>query len=64
MKQDWIMTKISQRRAAERIGISASTISSYVRRGIAPAHVNLLGVRYFDVDGLDAWLAARPVEGA
>lgn len=59
------MTKISQRRAAERIGISASTLSSYVRRGIAPPHVTLLGVRYFDVDDIEVWLAARTFsEGA
>lgn len=59
------MTKISQRHAAERIGISPSTLSAYVRRGIAPSHVTLLGVRYFDVDALDAWLAARTFsEGA
>jgi DNA-binding transcriptional MerR regulator len=53
------MTKLSQYRAAKRLGVSASTLSSYVKRGIAPPHINLLGVRYFDVDGLDAWLAAR-----
>ena len=59
------MTKISQRRAAERIGISPSTLSAYVRRGIAPRHINLHGVRYFDVDALEAWLAARTFsEGA
>lgn len=59
------MTKISQRRAAERIGISPSTLSAYVRRGIAPPHVTLLGVRYFDIESLDAWLAARTFsEGA
>ena len=45
------MTKLSQHRAAKRLGIAASTLSSYVRRGIAPPHINLLGVRYFDVDG-------------
>lgn len=59
------MTKLSQHRAAKRLGISASTLSSYVKRGIAPSHVTLLGVRYFDVDSLDAWLAARTFsEGA
>jgi transcriptional regulator with XRE-family HTH domain len=59
------MTKISQRRAAERIGISPSTLSAYCRRGIAPTHVTLLGVRCFDVDALDAWLATRTFsEGA
>jgi hypothetical protein len=59
------MTKLSQRRAAERIGCSASTLSSYVKRGIAPPHVTLLGVRYFDVDSLNSWLAARTFsEGA
>lgn len=58
------MTRLSQHRAAKRLGISASTLSSYVKRGIAPPHVNLLGVRYFDLDALDTWLAARTVEGA
>lgn len=59
------MAKLSQHRAAERIGISASTLSSYVKRGIAPPHVTLLGVRYFDIDSVDAWIAARTFsEGA
>ena len=53
------MTKLSQHRAGKRLGISPSTLSAYCRRKIAPPHINLLGVRYFDVDGLDAWLAAR-----
>jgi DNA-binding transcriptional MerR regulator len=58
------MTKLSQYRAAKRLGISASTLSSYVRRGIAPRCISLHGIRYFDVDDLDTWLAARTVEGA
>jgi predicted transcriptional regulator len=55
---------LSQRKAAAYLGISPSTLSAYVRAGHAPRHVNLHGVRYFDVDGLDAWLSARTVEGA
>jgi hypothetical protein len=53
------MTKLSQHRAAKHLGIAASTLSSCVRKGIAPPHTTLLGVRYFDVAGLDAWLNAR-----
>lgn len=53
------MTKLSQHRAAQHLGIAASTLSSYVKRGIAPPHVTMLGVRYFDVAGLDAWLNSR-----
>jgi DNA-binding transcriptional MerR regulator len=53
------MTKLSQHRAAKHLGVAASTLSSYVKRGIAPPHVTLLGVRYFNVDGLDTWLNAR-----
>lgn len=53
------MTKLSQHRAAKHLGIAASTLSSYVKRGIAPRHVNLHGVRYFAVSDLDAWLNAR-----
>jgi hypothetical protein len=53
------MTRLSQRRAAMHLGIAASTLSDYVRRGIAPPHINLLGVRYFDIVSLDAWLNAR-----
>lgn len=58
------MTKLSQHRAAKHLGIASSTLSSYVRRGIAPKHVNLIGVRYFEVSDLDAWRSARTVEGA
>ena len=59
------MAKLSQHRAAERIGCADSTLRSYVKRGIAPPHITLLGVRYFDVDALDAWIAARTFsEGA
>lgn len=58
------MTKLSQRRAAKYLGIAASTLSSYVERGIAPPHVNFHGVRRFTVPHLDAWLAARTTGGA
>lgn len=51
--------QLSQHRAAKHLGIAASTLSSYVKRGIAPPYINLHGVRYFDVAGLDAWLNAR-----
>ena len=53
------MTKLSQHRAAKHLGIAASTLSSYCRRGIAPRHISLHGIRYFDVDDLDTWLAAK-----
>jgi hypothetical protein len=53
------MTRLSQHRAAKHLGIAASTLSSYVKRGIAPPHVTMLGVCYFEVAGLDAWLNAR-----
>lgn len=53
------MTKLSQHRAAKHLGIAASTLSSYVKRGIAPPHVTLLGIRYFDVSDLEIWLNAR-----
>jgi hypothetical protein len=56
------MAKLSQKRAAARIGCAQSTLSSYVKRGIAPRHVNLVGVRYFEISDLDAWLASRTVE--
>jgi hypothetical protein len=52
-------TRLSQYRAAKHLGIAASTLSSYVRRGIAPPYVDFYGVRYFDVESLDAWLNAR-----
>jgi DNA-binding transcriptional MerR regulator len=53
------MTKLSQKKAAAHLGIAASTLSSYCRRGIAPPHVSMHGIRYFDVVALDAWLDAR-----
>lgn len=53
------MTKISQKRAAKHLGIAASTLSGYVKRGIAPPHVTMLGVRYFNTESLDIWLNAR-----
>jgi hypothetical protein len=56
------MAKLSQHRAAKHLGIASSTLSSYVRRGIAPRHVNLVGVRYFEVSDLDAWRNSRTVE--
>ncbi|WP_319796617.1 helix-turn-helix transcriptional regulator [Nitrobacter sp.] len=52
-------TKLSQHRAAKHLGIAASTLSSYVKRGIAPRHVDFYGVRYFEITDLDAWLNAR-----
>jgi hypothetical protein len=55
---------LSQRNAAVHLGISAATLSSYVKRGIAPPHVNFHGVRRFAISDLDAWLAARTTGGA
>jgi hypothetical protein len=53
-----------QRKAAEYLGITPATLGSYVRAGIAPPYIELPGMRRFDVSDLDAWLAARTVEGA
>jgi hypothetical protein len=50
---------LSTRGAAIYLGISPPTLSSYVKRGIAPRYVNFHGVRRFTVCDLDAWLAAR-----
>ncbi len=55
---------LSQRKAAAYLGITPATLGSYVRRGIAPPYIELPGVRRFDVSNLNAWLAARTVEGA
>jgi predicted transcriptional regulator len=54
---------LSQRKAAEYLGISPSTLSAYVRANRAPRHVNLHGVRRFAISDLDEYLAARTVEG-
>ncbi len=56
--------KLSQRKSAAYLDIPPSTFGGYVRTARGPRHVNLHGVRYFDVDDLDAWLASRTVEGA
>jgi DNA-binding transcriptional MerR regulator len=45
---------LSQRKAAEYLGVSPSTLSAYCRRGIAPPHINLPGVRRFDVSALES----------
>ncbi|WP_438275125.1 helix-turn-helix transcriptional regulator [Nitrobacter sp.] len=50
---------LSQRKAAAYLGVSPSTLGAYVRAGRAPAHVNLHGIRRFEVADLDAWLNAR-----
>jgi hypothetical protein len=56
--------KLSQRKAAAHLDIPVSTFAGYIRTGRGPRHIDLHGIRYFDVDDLDAWLAARTVEGA
>jgi hypothetical protein len=53
------MTKLSQHRAAKHLGIAASTLSSYCRRGIAPHHISLHGIRYFDVASTPGSLPER-----
>jgi predicted transcriptional regulator len=55
---------MSQRKAAAYLGISPSTLSAYVRTGRALRHVNLHGVRHFEIVDLNDYLAARTVEGA
>jgi predicted transcriptional regulator len=55
---------MSQRKAAAYLGVSPSTLSAYVRAGRAPRHVNLHGVRHFEIVDLNDYLAARTVEGA
>lgn len=54
----------SQRKAAAHLGIAPSTLGTYVRKGIAPPHLNFHGTRKFAVSDLDAWLAAHKVGGA
>lgn len=56
---------LSQRKAAAYLGISPSTLSAYAKAGQAPRHVDLpSGNRRFAVCDLNAWLAARTVEGS
>ena len=57
--------KLSQRKSAAYLDLPASTFAGHVRTGRGPRHISLHGIRYFDVDDLDAWLAARTFsEGA
>ena len=56
--------RLSLRKSAAHLNIPVSTFGGYVRAGRGPRHIELCGLKLFEIADLDEWRNTRTVEGA